>query len=317
MRHSLENSFGQLNSRSHWVGSKPDNVHKGASTHSGAVVIAGTGGDDTVVITAATSNSGTYSVNGGPAIAFHGITSLTFSGGKGNDNLLVHNPDGGLFAPARGLFVNGGTQHAGAGDGLTIVGGASDTAIYTTDDHHVDGKDGSIVLSNGAVTATYTYTGLEPLANTGTAASIVFKLPAGADNAFLEDDGVVGNNTSQLRSGNGTFETTVFTHPTNSLTILSGNGDTVTVNLADPVLGADVTIGSLTNAAQNPNTINIGNLFSDHNVTLAATGSIAESGSDADVDLGAGFLAMKAGTGIGVGNSIETSGTHGIGFRLS
>src|SRR5450432_1937932 len=54
------------------------------------------------------------------------------------------------------------------------------------------------------------------LANTGSAANMVFNLPAGADDAILED---AGNGTMQLRSANGTFETTVFNSPTGSLTI--------------------------------------------------------------------------------------------------
>src|SRR5262249_27314132 len=64
----------------------------------------------------------------------------------------------------------------------------------------------------------------------------------------------------------------------------------------------------------NPDSITIGNLATDHTVTLATTGAITELGSDAAVDLTYGLLAMRAGTGIGVGNSIETSGVHGIGF---
>src|SRR5262249_35587125 len=42
-------------------------------------------------------------------------------------------------------------------------------------------------------------------------------------------------------------------------------------------------------------------------VTLAATGAISESGSDASADVTAGQLDLLAGTGIGVGNVIETA----------
>src|SRR5262245_8210994 len=277
-----------------------------ATPVTGALTINGTSDDDTLVITATDTSSGTYCLNGGPAIAFNNVTSVTFNGGNGNDNVTVKNPDGGLFAPVDGVFVHGGTQNAGTGDGLAIEGGTTDTAIYSTDAHHADGKDGSIVLSHGAVTATYTYTGLEPLANTGSAANIVFNLPAGADAAFLEDDGIPDNNTSQLRSANGTFETTVFTNPTGSLTINSGTGDTVTVNLVDALNSANLTIGSLTNSANNPNSIAVNDLATTGRVILAATGAIAESGNDPGIDVTAGQLDLLAGTGIGVGNKIET-----------
>src|SRR5262245_41975000 len=88
----------------------------------GALTIDGTGGDDSLVVTATGTDGGAYSLNGGPAIAFGHITSLTFLGGSGNDNVTVHNPDGGLFAPTGGVFVHGGTQNGGAGDGLAIEG---------------------------------------------------------------------------------------------------------------------------------------------------------------------------------------------------
>src|SRR5262245_49019781 len=128
-----------------------------ATPATGALTINGTGDDDTLVITATGTDSGSYSLNGGPSIAFSNVTSVTFNGGHGNDNVIVKNPDGGLFAPVDGVFVHGGTQNAGTGDGLAIEGGTTDTAIYSTSAHHADGKDGSIVLTHGAVTAKYTY----------------------------------------------------------------------------------------------------------------------------------------------------------------
>lgn len=272
---------------------------------SGALAIDGTNGDDTLVINATGAVSGTYSLNGAAAVAFSGLTSLTFEGGKGNDQAIVHNPDGGLFAPTNGVFIHGGTQNGDPGDGLEILGGATDRAIYTTAGHHADGKDGSIVLTHGGLTASYTYTGLEPLANTGTAADVVFNLPAGADLAFLEDDGIAFNGMVQLRSANGTFETTVFAQPTNSLTINSGAGDSITIDLAnDSMFTGSVRIGSLTNSSLSPDTIKVGELGADA-VTLAANGSIAELGSDAAFDISTVRLALKAGTGIGVGNTIE------------
>src|SRR5262245_66666414 len=78
-----------------------------ATPVSGALTIDGTGGDDSLVITATSTDSGSYSLNGGPAIAFSEATSVTFNGGNGNDNVTVHNPDGGLFAPTDGVFVHG------------------------------------------------------------------------------------------------------------------------------------------------------------------------------------------------------------------
>jgi hypothetical protein len=50
--------------------------------------------------------------------------------------------------------------------------------------------------------------------NTGTADEMTYTLPGGDGNnlPILEDDGVPGNGMSQLRSGNGSFDTVIFAH---------------------------------------------------------------------------------------------------------
>ena len=63
----------------------------------GAVAVDGTAGSDTLVINATGPDSGTYVLNGGPAIDLVGVTSFTFNGGDGNDFVIINNPAGGLF----------------------------------------------------------------------------------------------------------------------------------------------------------------------------------------------------------------------------
>ena len=65
---------------------------------------------------------------------------------------------------------------------------------------------------------TISYTGLEPISNTGNASDVILNLPAAASAAVLEDDGVSGNGITRLRSANGTFETTDFANPSGSVT---------------------------------------------------------------------------------------------------
>src|SRR5262249_12122456 len=118
-----------------------------------------------------------------------------------------------------------------AGDALNLLGGTEDTATFTFTTSSADGHDGTIALVNGATTANYAYAGLSPISNTGTSSNIIFNLPSGdGDNqAILEDNGNLGDGLSQLRSGNGTFETTAFANPTASLTVNTGDdGETVT-----------------------------------------------------------------------------------------
>ena len=90
----------------------------GANTVFEDVVIAGTGGNDTIVINA-TPGGGTYSVNGGPAVAFGSLPAFTFNGGAGDD-VFTLNFTGGNPIPTGGLFFNGGV--AGS-DSLQILAG--------------------------------------------------------------------------------------------------------------------------------------------------------------------------------------------------
>src|ERR1051326_7721632 len=92
---------------------------------------------------------------------------------------------------------------------------------------------------------TVTYTGLEPISNTGTTTDVIFELPAGPTAATLADDGTRGNTMSRLSGA--TFATTDFANPTASLTIKLGNSaDTVTVN-ALPDFDASLAIGEAAN----------------------------------------------------------------------
>ena len=67
----------------------------------------------------------------------------------------------------------------------------------------------------------------------------------GDNQAILEDDADETNNTSQIRSGNGTFETTTFSNPTTSLTInAGGDGETVTIARPDPSLPGPINVNA-------------------------------------------------------------------------
>jgi hypothetical protein len=83
------------------------------------------------------------------------------------------------------------------------------------------------------------------ITNSGTAADIIYNLPGGDGNnlAILEDDGASGNGMSQLRSGNGSFNTVVFANPANTLTINASNdGEKITVNNMDGGFAAKINL---------------------------------------------------------------------------
>src|SRR5688572_7606048 len=93
---------------------------------------------------------------------------------------------------------------------------------------------------------------------------------------ILEDDGIVGNATSQLRRPDGSVVEIV--HPLSLLKFTSSEpGVTLVFNMADSLDSARLTVGDLTNSSLSPQNIVINQLASDTTVTLAATGAIYDT----------------------------------------
>ncbi len=139
--------------------------------------------------------------------------SIQVNTSSGNDTLTLDLTGGGVL-PGGGLFYNGGDPTIAPGDKLSIVGGSQGTVTYKYTNAH----DGTIEMSTvGKVT----YTGLEPISNSGSATDVIFNLPAAsANSASLSDQ---GGGISRLFGG--TFETTDFANPSNSLTVTGGDLD--------------------------------------------------------------------------------------------
>jgi CSLREA domain-containing protein len=212
----------------------------------------------------------------------------------GNDSLTLDLAAGNFFPPG-GVTYNGGDPTTAPGDKLFITGGSQGTVTY----HYTNAHDGTIVMSNiGPVT----YTGLDPISNTGTAADIIFELPPGSNDATLADDGTVGN--TMLRLSGATFETTDFANPTASLTIKRGSAaDTVAVNTL-PDFNASLTIGSFSTITFN------GAITLAANNSLAANASVAidlSNGANILSTSGTGTISLTAANVTGGGN-LSTSG---------
>ena len=202
----------------------------------------------------------------------------------GNDTLTLALGSGNFIPQPGGVIYNGGDPTSAPGDQLIITGGNQGTVTY----NYINAHDGSVDMSNfGKVT----YTGLEPISNTGTASDIIFELPVGPNVVTLADDGTVGNAMSRLSAA--TFETTDFANPTGSLTIKRGDAaDTLVVN-ALPDFTANLTIGSTGNEFTTVT-------FNDA-ITLAANNSLAANVS--------GTINLSNGL-----NALATSGTGTISF---
>ncbi len=222
-----------------------------------------------------------------------GLTSYTINGGDGGETLRIDE----LIALPGGIFFNAGAPNSPPGDGIVIALGAltGSTVSYT------NATDGVITLVSGATTATYNFTGIDPIDMTGsTVTDLVFNLPGSTDTR-LEDNGILADSNSQLRDADATpgFDTTTFAHPASSLTIHGTAGDTVTVNLFETLGAAGLTIGSVTDAALRPDSIRFDNVVTTGTVVLAASGTVGQSGFDPTPDITATALAMLGSGGIG------------------
>jgi hypothetical protein len=176
-----------------------------------------------------------------PSLLIQGLSSV-------NDLLTVnYGGPGGFFNVP--ITFNGG----GGIDALAIVGGTFATGLVS----YINPTDGNVLLdpdgSGGVDPSSVTHIFFEeitPLTIDSTIADLTLALPIIEDEladptaAVLGDDGVANNNLSRLASSNGTFETTTFAGPTNSLTILRGNsGDDLKINNL-PDFDRSITVGA-------------------------------------------------------------------------
>jgi len=123
---------------------------------------------------------------------------------------------------------------------------------------------------------------------------------------FIEDDGIVGNNSSRVRDSAGNLNP--FTHPNDTLSfVCTVPGVTLIFSTVDAFATSNVVVGSLTDSSQCPDQIVVRSMAANGFVVLASNGSIVEGGADAATDIRALFVTMSAVTGIGTAaNAIET-----------
>jgi sarcosine oxidase gamma subunit len=135
-----------------------------------SIVINGSSGADTLVLNATNSNSGSYSLNGSPAITFATITSFSFNG-QGNNDTMTVNTVGGQFAPASGLLFFGD----GGSDVLIISdAGSSSGHTYTI--------NAAGIIRDG--TTAVTFNSVESVSCTGGNASDTFNVSPASSTTF-------------------------------------------------------------------------------------------------------------------------------------
>jgi hypothetical protein len=148
-----------------------------------AAVIAGTGGDDSLVLTRTAGGGAgdvTYVLNGGAPVSLSGVTSFTFDGGAGDDTLTVG------YGNGPPLLSGGVAFDAGAGVDALVVDGSAGTAATT-----LTVTDGQVTTQDGTATVAVRYraTGgsfgsVEALTGAGDDTALIQSTPAGATTAI-------------------------------------------------------------------------------------------------------------------------------------
>ena len=219
----------------------------------------------------------------------------------GNDTLTLDLANGDSI-PDGGLTYNGGLPTTGPGDKLVITGGSQGTVTYNYTNPH----DGNINMSNFG---TVTYTGLEPITNSGTAADVIFNLPAsGTTNILLGDDGAGGNGMSRLSSSPVTFETTDFSNPTSSVQINRGTAtDNITV-AALPDLTSSLFVGAPAAPFNIMSFSGAVTLASGNSLMAYSSGGMGLTGAGVLATSGTGQISLTTASGLTLpaGSSINT-----------
>ncbi len=152
-------------------------------------------------------------------IPFNQVSGQIFFLAQDGTDTLTINRSLGLFSNL--VSFDGGDPTVLPGDQLIITGGST---VNVASVNYFNNADGIILLDSEV----FVFSGLEPVDLSGVAVvDYTFNLTAAGDQAQLEDEGTQGNNVVQIRSLNGSFETTIFQNPSSSLTINMFDGDDV------------------------------------------------------------------------------------------
>jgi hypothetical protein len=232
-------------------------------------LVNGTAGADTLVITATGVNSGSYSLNGGAAVAFTGATSFTFNGLGDNDILQIINPAGDLFAPINGITYEGGGQ---AGDTLEILGG---TALFGDYSIGLSGTD-TLRHSEAFDVQLIQLTSGTSVTQTVTEASFTINGSANADTMTVTDGGLVGGQQTWTVDS-PTFGSVRFANAAEAIVNGSSGADTVSLDAANTAAGLT------TLRIQGVDTVSQTQAISVANLIISAAGDVILTDAN-DVD---------------------------------
>ena len=142
-------------------------------------------------------------------------SDIAMTGRAGEDDALTVDFSGGDPIPSGGVSYEGGE---GGNDSLVLTGGSPTDMIYSFSNE----SDGSVQVDG----STITYTGLEPINSTITAANVMLDYSSASETIVIANSAVAGQTSVDSTAG----EVVTFNNPSGSLTINAGGGDD-TINL--------------------------------------------------------------------------------------
>jgi hypothetical protein len=194
------------------------------------IVVNGTAGNDTLVVTATSFDSGFYQLNSDPVQGFSAATGFTFNALAGNDIFTITNPVGTLFNAGGGtIFYNAGGDPT---DAFSNLGGLAFNGFYNP-------GGGTQLQHVGPANQFVAFAGLLPTAlitDTVTEGSFEVFGTVGADALTVTDGGLVGGDpTTQVNSN--TFAAIRVSNKTQLIITGLGGNDTLDFNNPTPADG--------------------------------------------------------------------------------
>lgn len=265
----------------------------------GDLVVDGTTGDDTIVLSVQSTVAG-YTLNGGAFTPLGTVSGFVFNGGDGNDILIIDFANGNPIPTTNGVNYDGQGESGGFDDKLMITGGSQGTVDYNLD----NATSGSVVMSNFG---TVNFTSLTPISNSGSATDVNFNLPDSTNILTLGDDGTAGNTLSRLSAA--TLPQLDFANPSGSLTFNSSSGDDRLTLNALPDFNAALNVGSTLSPFVSLSLAGAVTLAAGKSVNVAST-SVSTTTSGALTVSSIGFINIIANdVSLATGSTLSATGT--------
>lgn len=253
----------------------------------GELVLRGRQANNTFVIRATGTDSGSYSIDGGRPERFSGIRSLTIDGVGGHDVCRIVNPPHGLFAPPSGIACNGGNAPGHPRRGvLELVGGAASSSNYAP------GRPGAGTMTHrlGHISQLIRFTGMAPVIDTVPEPSLMFTDSSPDDGVELVNGPSAGDLT--IESADDDFESLTFSNKTDVTIDATASGDQGLLNTTQSATDLSALTfnvdGNITSDQADLSGVDVTLNSSDGDITQGSGGALNASSLALSADLGIG-----------------------------